>query len=303
MEADGGCGTARGGASAGQPPAPLGLGVGRLWAGVRDLRQNRCRGTPRSAAASGTVSTTVSSSWHIRNACDFEIRSSPQGVDQLVDLSRRYPVDVGLLNDGPQRLFGPAPRLQQGRVVAAGPHPPVRSCPPVYPSSGSGSRCDIASAPSVRSWPLGPDQLNAGASTRTPSRNTSPSCSCINLPTNAGTLAIRHLPSVCRVWTPPKVQAFSEASPPGSASCGSPRQRSIHLVKGPDRGKNSSAADGDPYFRAPATTTCTYDDRTSPPIPTSPPVSVRTDRGVTVPARGSDGCARRTRRPANPRTC
>ena len=39
-----------------------------------------------------------------------------------------------------------------------------------------------------------------------------------------------------------------------------------------------------PYIRAPAPT-CTYDGRTSRPIPTSPPVSVRTDRGVTVPAR------------------
>ena len=57
-----------------------------------------------------------------------------------------------------------------------------------------------------------------------------------------------------------------------------------------------------PYIRAPAPT-CTYDGRTSRPIPTSPPVSVRTDRGVTVPARGSDGRARRTRRPANPCTC
>ena len=57
-----------------------------------------------------------------------------------------------------------------------------------------------------------------------------------------------------------------------------------------------------PYIRAPAPT-CTYDGRTSRPIPTSPPVSVRTDRGVTVPARGSDGRARRTRRPDNPCTC
>ena len=63
----------------------------------------------------------------------------------------------------------------------------------------------------------------------------------------------------------------------------------------PPRGVN-------PYIRAPAPT-CTYDGRTSRPIPTSPPVSVRTDRGVTVPARGSDGRARRTRRPANPCTC
>ena len=55
------------------------------------------------------------------------------------------------------------------------------------------------------------------------------------------------------------------------------------------------------YIRAPAPT-CTYDGRTSRPIPTSPPVSVRTDRGVTVPARGSDGRARRTRRPDNPCT-
>ena len=63
----------------------------------------------------------------------------------------------------------------------------------------------------------------------------------------------------------------------------------------PPRGVN-------PYIRAPAPT-CTYDGRTSRPIPTSPPVSVRTDRGATVPARGSDGRARRTRRPANPCTC
>ena len=56
-----------------------------------------------------------------------------------------------------------------------------------------------------------------------------------------------------------------------------------------------------PYIQAPAST-CTYDGRTSRPIPTSPPVSVRTDRGVTVPARGSDGRARRTRHPANPCT-
>ena len=54
-----------------------------------------------------------------------------------------------------------------------------------------------------------------------------------------------------------------------------------------------------PYIQAPAST-CTYDGRTSRPIPTSPPVSVRTDREVTVPARGSDGRARRTRRSANP---
>ena len=60
----------------------------------------------------------------------------------------------------------------------------------------------------------------------------------------------------------------------------------------PPRGVN-------PYIRAPAPT-CTYDGRTSRPIPTSPPVSVRTDRGTTVPARDSDGRARRTRRPANP---
>ena len=43
--------------------------------------------------------------------------------------------------------------------------------------------------------------ISAWASTRTPSRSTSPSCSCNNLPTNAGRsilgLAIRHLPSVC----------------------------------------------------------------------------------------------------------
>ena len=63
----------------------------------------------------------------------------------------------------------------------------------------------------------------------------------------------------------------------------------------PPRGVN-------PYIRAPAPT-CTYDGRTSRPIPTSPPVSVRTDRGMTVPARDSDGRARRTRRPANPCTC
>ena len=63
----------------------------------------------------------------------------------------------------------------------------------------------------------------------------------------------------------------------------------------PPRGVN-------PYIRAPAPT-CTYDGRTSRPIPTSPPVSVRTDRGATVPARDSDGRARRTRRPANPCTC
>ena len=63
----------------------------------------------------------------------------------------------------------------------------------------------------------------------------------------------------------------------------------------PPRGVN-------PYIRAPAPT-CTYDGRTSRPIPTSPPVSVRTDRGTTVPARDSDGRARRTRRPANPCTC
>ena len=52
----------------------------------------------------------------------------------------------------------------------------------------------------------------------------------------------------------------------------------------PPRGVN-------PYIRAPAPT-CTYDGRTSRPIPTSPPVSVRTDRGATVPARDSDGRAR-----------
>ena len=63
----------------------------------------------------------------------------------------------------------------------------------------------------------------------------------------------------------------------------------------PPRGVN-------PYIRAPAPT-CTYDGRTSRPIPTSPPVSVGTDRGATAPARDSDGRARRTRRPANPCTC
>ena len=40
----------------------------------------------------------------------------------------------------------------------------------------------------------------------------------------------------------------------------------------------------------------THDGRTSPPVPTSPPVSVRTDRGVTVPARGSVGRAPRSER-------
>ena len=88
----------------------------------------------------------------------------------------------------------------------------------------------------------------------------------------------------------------------GAVSDGPPRQRSIHVVKGPDRGKARPPRVVNPYIRAPAPT-CTYDGRTSPPIPTSPPVSVRTDRGVTVPARGSDGRARRTRRPANPCTC
>ena len=40
----------------------------------------------------------------------------------------------------------------------------------------------------------------------------------------------------------------------------------------------------------------TYDGRTSLPVPTSPPVSVRTDRGVTVRARGSVGRAPRSER-------
>ena len=40
-----------------------------------------------------------------------------------------------------------------------------------------------------------------------------------------------------------------------------------------------------PYIRAPAPT-CTYDGRTSRPIPTSPPVSVRTDRGSDRPCAG-----------------
>ena len=43
----------------------------------------------------------------------------------------------------------------------------------------------------------------------------------------------------------------------------------------------------------------TNDGRTLRPVPTSPPVSVRIDRGVTVPARGSDASAPRTRRPAS----
>ena len=88
----------------------------------------------------------------------------------------------------------------------------------------------------------------------------------------------------------------------GAVSDGPPRQRSIHVVKGPDRGKARPPRGVNPYIRAPAPT-CTYDGRTSRPIPTSPPVSVRTDRGATVPARDSDGRARRTRRPANPCTC
>ena len=41
-----------------------------------------------------------------------------------------------------------------------------------------------------------------------------------------------------------------------------------------------------PYIQAPASTS-TYDGRTTRPIPTSPPVSVPTDRGVFVPARAS----------------
>ena len=57
-----------------------------------------------------------------------------------------------------------------------------------------------------------------------------------------------------------------------------------------------------PYIQAPASTS-TYDGRTTRPIPTSPPVSVRTDRGSVRPCAGSDGRARRTRRPANPCTC
>ena len=102
----------------------------------------------------------------------------------------------------------------------------------------------------------------------------------------------------------PRASAPLETAPAGSGavSDGPPRQRSIHVVKGPDRGKSSSAAGGESVIRAPAPT-CTYDGRTSRPIPTSPPVSVRTDRGTTVPARDSDGRARRTRRPANPCTC
>ena len=40
-----------------------------------------------------------------------------------------------------------------------------------------------------------------------------------------------------------------------------------------------------------------------PPTPTSPPVSVRTNRDVIVSARGSDGRARRTGRPAGPCAC
>ena len=39
------------------------------------------------------------------------------------------------------------------------------------------------------------------------------------------------------------------------------------------------------------------------PVPTSPPVSVRIDRGVTVPARASDASASRTRRPASHCAC
>ena len=79
-------------------------------------------------------------------------------------------------------------------------------------------------------------------------------------------------------------------------------QRSIHVVKGRIEGRDRPPRVVNPYIQAPAPT-CTYDGRTSRLIPTSPPVSVRTDREVPVPARGSDGHARRTRRPGNPCTC
>ena len=63
---------------------------------------------------------------------------------------------------------------------------------------------------------------------------------------------VRIPPGNCRVWTPPKLQAFSE-SPLYLRTrrsrvrwIGSPRQRSIHVVKGrPGRGKSSSAAGGE----------------------------------------------------------
>ena len=118
---------------------------------------------------------------------------------------------------------------------------------------------------------------------------------------------VRIPPGNCRVWTPLKLQAFFESPlfcARRSGVAGSVlRDNGVSMlsrarIEGrarPPRGVN-------PYIRAPAPT-CTYDGRTSRPIPTSPPVSVRTDRGATVPARDSDGRARRTRRPANPCTC
>ena len=47
----------------------------------------------------------------------------------------------------------------------------------------------------------------------------------------------------------------------------------------------------------------TDNGRALQPVLTSPPVSVRTDRGVTVPARGSDDPAPRTGRPTGPCVC
>ena len=47
----------------------------------------------------------------------------------------------------------------------------------------------------------------------------------------------------------------------------------------------------------------TDDGRALQPVLTSPPVSVRIDRGVTVPARGSDDPAPRTGRPTGPCAC
>ncbi len=99
-------------------------------------------------------------------------------------------------------------------------------------------------------------------------------------------------------WTAPSPDADSEYTLSVTVTDNGVSMLSRARIEGrarPPRGVN-------PYIRAPAPT-CTYDGRTSRPIPTSPPVSVRTDRGTTVPARDSDGRARRTRRPANPCTC
>ena len=66
------------------------------------------------------------------------------GLDQVVDRARRDALDVGLLDDGGERLLGHAARFQEAREVGALPElrdAQLDACRLASPSRGRGSRC------------------------------------------------------------------------------------------------------------------------------------------------------------------